>query len=188
MFKNLIILAISLGIIHSYLDILGLENSQTLKYTSLNTLTYAAKDIPSLLPVHQFLSFDTDKVKDRIRCILMNDPHECLKIEVTRCELKGKNSEVYERCMIELNKDSPVEFCKAHYLEESLWTDSLSPNYLQYYLRKHNCLQMAGQPKGKEYCIDYYTHEDSWAQENLFQCYTQYSVEFGKEFCDSTFS
>ena len=94
------------------------------------TLTYPAKDIPRLLPVHQFVSFDTAAVKDRIRCVLLKDPEQCLKIEVTRCELKGKTTEAYERCMIDLRKDSPVEFCRAHYLEEGLWTDGLSPNYL----------------------------------------------------------
>ena len=47
---------------------------------------------------------------------------------------------------------------------------------------------MAGQKKGKEYCNDYFAHEDSWGQNELFECFTKYNVDFGKEFCDARFS
>ena len=89
--------------------------------------------------------------------------------------------------MIKLTGDR-VEFCKSHYKDETIWIDNLSQEYLQYYLRKHNCLAMAGLPKGKEYCEDYYTHEDSWGKDDLFQCFTKYNIDFAKEFCDDRFS
>jgi hypothetical protein len=44
-------------ILESYLDILGLEMSQSLKYASLMSLSYAVEDLPRLLPVHQFVVF-----------------------------------------------------------------------------------------------------------------------------------
>jgi hypothetical protein len=56
-----------------------------------------------------------------------------------------------------------------------------------YYLRMHNCYEMSGVPKGRAYCTDYFLHEDSWSFSNLYQCYTKYSVDFAKEFCDNNF-
>ena len=47
---------------------------------------------------------------------------------------------------------------------------------------------MAGLPRGHEYCLDYYTHQESWGQEDLFKCNVRHHVDFGKEFCDSKFS
>jgi hypothetical protein len=157
---------VTIGILDSYLDILGLEESQSLKYLSLMTLSYLPSDIPRLLPVHQFVSVETLAVKNRIRCLLYKDVEQCLAIEMTRCEVKGKTTEAYEQCMIDLKLED--SFCRNHYLDESIWKDNLSPSYLQYYLRLHNCLGLEGQSKGREYCTDYYEHEDSWGKKDLY--------------------
>ena len=68
------------------------------------TLNYAAEEIPRLLPIHQFVSFETEKIRDRIKCILYKDAEQCLIIEMTRCKLKGETTEAYESCMIELTR------------------------------------------------------------------------------------
>jgi hypothetical protein len=47
---------------------------------------------------------------------------------------------------------------------------------------------MAGVPKGREYCADYFHIEDSWGITDLFECFSRYTVEFGKEFCDYKFA
>jgi len=47
-------------LLNTYLNILGLEMSQSLKYESFLSLSYDASLVPRLLPVHQFLSFDPE--------------------------------------------------------------------------------------------------------------------------------
>jgi hypothetical protein len=64
----------------------------------------------------------------------------------------------------------------------------MSPSYLQFYLRKHNCYSESGMARGREYCQDYMDHEDSWGQDDLFRCFQRYNVNFGKQFCDSKFT
>ena len=89
-------------IIKTYLDTLGTEESQTLVYSSHLFLNYTLSDLPRLLPFHQFASFDTEAVKNRIKCKVYNDKKECLRLEERACESFSKNSEDYEMCMIQL--------------------------------------------------------------------------------------
>jgi hypothetical protein len=96
MLEKTVLYVVTIGIVYSYLGILGLEESQSLKYISLLTLSYASSDLPRLLPVHQFVSLETMAVQNRIRCLLYNDQEQCLSIEIIRCEIKGKTTEAYE--------------------------------------------------------------------------------------------
>ena len=169
--------AATLSIIWAYLSLLGLEASQDLKYVSSLTFEYLAADVPRLLPMHQFVSFDADQLKDRIKCKVFGDTEECQKIEIKRCELKGKTSEAYEVCMLALGVEkNGTVFCENHYATADLWVDNLSPNYLMFYLRKHNCFALSGLPKGKSYCQDYFDHEDSWDLQQKFDCYSRNNV------------
>jgi hypothetical protein len=43
-------------------------------------------------------------------------------------------------------------------------------------------------PKGRLYCQEYFENEDSWGINDLYECFSKYNVDFGKEFCDSKFS
>jgi hypothetical protein len=63
----------------------------------------------------------------------------------------------------------------------------MSPKYLQYYLRKHDCLKEAGQPYGREFCEDYMDHEPGWGIKEKWNCFTQNGVDFAKEYCDTQF-
>ena len=46
---------------------------------------------------------------------------------------------------------------------------------------------MAGVPKGREYCQEYFEHEDSWGKEQLYDCFKKHNVDFDKEYCDDMF-
>ena len=89
-------------IVQRSLDKLGLEKAQSVKYESHTNLSYPVKDIPRLLPVHQFTFFNRTEVIDRIKCITYGDKDECLNIEIRRCMSKGNTTEAYENCMIRL--------------------------------------------------------------------------------------
>ena len=57
--------------------------------------------------------------------------------------MKGLQTIQYEECMIDLRRSmgsDPIEFCRNHYNNLGLWVDEMSPRYMQYYLRKHDCL------------------------------------------------
>ena len=181
--KFLKVLAVSI-IIKAYIDVLGTEKSQQVKYKASLIYKYDYSDLPRLLPVHQFISIDTQALKSRLSCLIYKDPLSCLSLEQSKCNFLDLRSEQYELCMIRLDT---LDFCSTHYRNSSLWTDTLSPSYLQYYLRLHNCYDLSGVPRGQQYCRDYYAHEDSWSREDLYNCYISYGVEFGKEYCDHKF-
>jgi hypothetical protein len=63
-----------LWIIYSYLNILGTEKSQEVKYISSLSFNYNVSLIPKLLPMHQFMSFKTEDIRNRILCVVYNDP------------------------------------------------------------------------------------------------------------------
>ena len=81
-----------------------------------------------------------------------------------------------------------TEFCSDHYQNMTIWKDNYGPSKLGYWLRKHNCYQLSGVPKGRRYCQDYRNIEDSWGDDNLFDCYQKHNVEFSQEYCDKKFS
>ena len=170
---------------------MGSEKQQSLKYKSHTNLSYKVSDVPKLLPAHQFSFFKTDEVTDRMRCKIMGDEEECRKIEQRRCLSKGNTTEAYEVCMITmLNKEevNSTRFCVDHYNFKNIWVDQLSPKYLMYYKRMHNCLRFSGIPLGRDYCQDMFIYSDGWSKKNLFNCYRKHQVEFGKEYCEYLFA
>lgn len=184
-------IAIFFGIINQYLQKLGTEKSQSLIYVSHTNLSYSIPDIPRLLPAHQFTFFDRKEITDRMMCKIEGDEEQCRKIEERRCLSKGNLTEAYDICMIKLLKredGDPEQFCRDHYGFSAIWVDSLSPKYLMYYKRMHNCLRLAGIPLGKTYCDDLFAHSEGWTQESLFSCYRKHKVEFGKQYCNFLFS
>ena len=124
-------------------------------------------------------------------CTIHNNQEECLKIERRRCLSEGISSERYESCMIKLSKtiqQNGTEFCYNHYQDMTVWRDNYGPSKLGYWLRLHNCFDISGVPRARQYCLDYKDHEDSWGDDNLYNCYLKYHVEFSKEYCDKRFS
>jgi hypothetical protein len=177
-------------ILYSYLESLGTEKSQSLHYEQMDYLNYSMSDLAKLVPVHQFVSFNTVSVKDRIKCKIYGDEEQCKLFQELRCTYKGTDTENYEECMIQVNEglqQNATQFCENHYQDFTIWKDNQGPTKIMYYLRMHNCYEMSGVPKGRAYCLDYFLHEDSWSFSNLYQCYTKYSVDFAKEFCDNNF-
>ena len=64
---------VAILIVRTFLNNLGKEESQSLKYSSSLTLTYKITDVPRLFAVHQFIFFDKTELKNRIKCKLFND-------------------------------------------------------------------------------------------------------------------
>lgn len=126
-----------------------------------------------------------------MECKVQGDPTQCHRIEQRRCVSEGYNTERYEQCMINLSNQvqtNGTEFCSNHYLNMTVWKDNYGPSKLGYWLRKHNCFEISGVPKGKRYCQDYKAVEDSWGTDNLFTCYLRNKVEFSQEYCDTKHS
>ena len=87
--------------------------------------------MPKLFPIHQILTFDIETIRNRIKCLTFNDQTECLNIEIQRCEILGKTSEDFEKCMIKLDLEKNATlWCENHYNDATLWVDNLSPRYL----------------------------------------------------------
>lgn len=84
--------------------------------------------------------------------------------------------------------DEPTVFCNNHYSDMTLWVEKMHPDYLPYWIRMHNCLETAGEQKGRQYCKDYCDHDPGCGQNQLFTCYTKYNVEYAKEYCDTNFA
>jgi hypothetical protein len=72
-------------LINTYLNILGTEKSQELKYISSLEFKYTLKDLPRLLAMHEFITVETEAVKNRMRCLVYNDPVQCQVIEESKC-------------------------------------------------------------------------------------------------------
>ena len=121
-----------------------------------------------MLPMHHFSFFDTLEIKDRIRCKIFGDEAQCLNIERKRCQAKGLLTEKYELCMIALDEKqglNTTEFCVDHYHNQpDLWVDSVSPEFLFYWQRMHNCYLNTGVPYGRAYCEDLRTYDASWGK------------------------
>ena len=62
-------------------------------------------------------------------------------------------------------------FCVDHYSRAELWVDSMSPAYLPFHLRKHNCYSLTGVPRGLLYCQDLFSYNDAWGIEDLHTCF-----------------
>ena len=86
--------------------------------------------------------------------------------------------------------DVPVnstEFCLEHYNNEGLWTGELSNIFLQFYIQKHDCLEFAGNSRGRDYCTDIRDFDSSWGKVQLYDCFQTYGVWDAKEYCDDMF-
>ena len=82
----------------------------------------------------------------------------------------------------------PTVFCETHYADTTIWVEKMDPEYLPYWIRLHNCLEKAGQAKGRQYCKDYCDHDPGCGQDQLYSCYTKYGVDYAKEYCDTSFA
>lgn len=155
--KILLGIAIFFSIIKQYIDVLGTEKSQSLKYLMHTDLTYDMELLPRLLPAHQFTYISKSEVESRLKCKVANNEAECKKIENLRCLAKGQITQNYEKCMININQllqQNATEFCVNHYNSLDLWKDEMDPKYALYHQRKHDCYEFSGVPKGKAYCQD----------------------------------
>ena len=56
-----------------FVNNLGKEKSQSLKYYREKFLEYDLSDVPRMIPMHHFSFFDTQESQDRIRCKIYND-------------------------------------------------------------------------------------------------------------------
>ena len=132
---------------------LGQQKSQSLKYFRETFLEYDLSDVPRLIPMHHFSFFDTQEIKDRIRCKIFNDEVQCLNIERKRCLAKGILTEDFELCMIDLDQLqglNTTEFCVDHYENNpDIWTEAYSPDFVFYWQRLHNCYQNTGIEPGR---------------------------------------
>ena len=155
--KILLGIAIFFSIIKQYIDVLGTEKSQSLKYLMHTDMTYDMELLPRLLPAHQFTYITKRDAENRLKCKVGNDEAECKKIENLRCLAKGETTQNYENCMIRINQllqQNATEFCVNHYNKPDLWKDEMDPKYALYHQRKHDCYEFSGVPKGKAYCQD----------------------------------
>ena len=181
---------IILQVLRLYMELLGTEKSQNLQYVRHLNMTYDIEDIPRLLPAHGFLFFDTEQLKNQMRCKMYWDVAACTEIETRKCLAAGQTSITYELCMIALGDRvglNTTEFCVNHYGNLPIWTERVHPDNLQYYLRKHLCYFSSGHEYGRDYCNDYYDHAPAWGQEELWSCYAKHNVEFSEEYCSTKF-
>lgn len=77
--------------------------------------------------------------------------------------------------------------CIEHYDNAEIWIDDLSPNFVQYWKRKHDCLKNTGVPFGREYCDDIKNADSSWDIKTLYFCYLENGVVLPQEYCDTLF-
>lgn len=125
-------------------------------YESRNTIIYKLSNIHDVIPVHQFMYFETEEIKDHIRCL--ND-QDCVKVDYKKCQTMEVTSVEFEQCMIKvLNvgqgrrlSAETDKFCTDHYNDKSIWTGDLSPSTEAFYNRKYACNNT---PKGKDYCLE----------------------------------
>jgi hypothetical protein len=188
--KILLFIGIFFGIIKQYIDVLGDEKSQSLKYYMQTDLTYPLEKVPRLFPAHQFAFLSRVDVINRMKCKIANDQTECKKIEKLRCLAKGEITQAYEVCSISMSlklQQNATEFCVNHYNTPGIWKDEMDPRFVLYHQRKYDCFEISGVPKGRQYCLDMRTYSEGWTRESLFNCYRKYSVDFAAEYCDSLF-
>ena len=156
---------LGIGLIVEYVMILGTEKTQTLKYKYHTFLDYNTTEIPRLFPMHQFAYFEKQSVIDRMKCKVADVEEECFNIESTRCDLYPVTTEKFERCNLALYQKlewNQTQYCHDHYNNLEIWTNTLNPKFPLYWERKYDCLEKAGQPKGKEYCDTMNEKYDGW--------------------------
>ena len=132
----LIAICLFILILYNYLQILGSEKSQSLKYTMHSNLSYPLDQVPRLLPAHQFIFIEQESVEKRMECKIYDNQDECQKIEELRCNAKGTTTEAFEVCMINLNNLlslNATQFCVDHYAKEEMKVDSLDPSMPWYW-------------------------------------------------------
>jgi hypothetical protein len=134
--------------------------------------------------------FDTEEIKDHIRCL--NDK-DCVKVDYKKCTTLGSTTIEFEQCMIGVLNTVPAgqrrrlseatdKFCADHYKDMTIWTGDLSPQTEAYYDRKYACNNA---PKDKDYCLELNTNLPDQTSETLFKCYREHKVNFAKEMCDA---
>jgi hypothetical protein len=64
-----------------------------------------------------------------------------------------------------------------------VWKDELAPNFPEYWIRKHACLEDTGVRKGRDYCEDIQAVTEGGDTDSLFVCYRRNNVQFSKEYC-----
>jgi hypothetical protein len=87
-------------------------------------LTYDAELIPTLLPIHQFLTFNKSEIISRINCKVNSDTTDCNTIEQRRCEHIDNTTEAFDECMVNLSTlrgQNATQFCEDHYSHPDLW-------------------------------------------------------------------
>lgn len=85
-------------------------------------------------------------------------------------------------------KKNTTSFCINHYNDLEVWKDDLSPEFPEYWMRKHACLEKTGVQKGRQYCDDMQSVTEGGDIENLYICYRRNNVDFGKEYCHYKFN
>ena len=65
-----------------------------------------------------------------------------------------------------------------------IWTGDTSPDKLEYYVMKYDCLKTAGVKLGGDYCRDINSHTENATIPDLFKCYRKYGVDYSEEQCD----
>ena len=104
-------------------------------YESRNTIVYKLSDIHDVIPVHQFMYFETEEIKDHIRC---SNNKDCVNVDYKKCWTMGITTVEFEQCMIKvLNtkttgqgrrlSEQTDKFCADHYSNMTIWTGDLSP-------------------------------------------------------------
>ena len=69
-----------------------------------------------------------------------------------------------------------------------VWKDNLDPAFVEYWMRKHACLERTGVRKGRQFCDDIQAVTEGGDIDNLHTCYRRNNVNFGKEFCLNKFN
>ena len=64
-----------------------------------------------------------------------------------------------------------------------VWKDELAPNFPEYWMRKHACLEDTGVKKGRQFCHDIQSISEGGDTDSLFVCYRRNNVQFAKEYC-----
>ena len=83
--------------------------------------------------MHQFVTFDTQQVKERIACLVYNDPVYCNKYEQMKCGVLDQSGQDYEQCMIQYNlkiEKNATKFCDIHYQNFEIFKDNMGPTKL----------------------------------------------------------
>ena len=100
---KLIVLILLVFILTANLENLGEQKNQLIKFVTVQNLTYDAQLIPTLLPIHQFLTFNKTEIIDRINCKVNSDTTACNSIEQRRCDHIDNTTEAFDECMANLS-------------------------------------------------------------------------------------